>query len=59
MLLHRDGCGDVGMGIVGLEREVIRLIIEKALAPILHDQPRQCSRLAAELQPGLIEVVGV
>ena len=47
MLLHRDGRGDVRMGIIGFESEVIRLIVEDRLAPVLHHQARQCPRLAA------------
>jgi len=59
MLLHRDGSGDVRMRLVGLEREVVRLIIEEPLTAVFHDQAWQCSRLATELQLGLFKVVGV
>src|SRR4051812_39584734 len=47
------------MRLVILEDENLRFIVEQALAPIFDDEPRQGARLATQLQPRLLEVIGI
>ena len=51
--------GDVGVRIVGFELEILRLVAVDRLPAVLEHQPRQRPRLAAQLQPRLLEMVGV
>src|SRR5688500_5851241 len=47
------------MGVIALEAEIVRLIVEQPLPALGDGQARELARLAAKLEPGLVEVVGI
>ena len=59
MASNGDRRRDVRVGLVILEQEILGLVIEQPLPPVPDHQLRQRPRFARQLQPRLIEVVGI
>ena len=59
ILLDCDGGGNMRVRIVSVEGEILGLVIEQSLPAVLEHQRGQRPRFPAQLQPRLIEVVGI